>query len=171
MKTYLVGGAIRDKKLGLTVKDQDWVVVGETPESMLKKGFIPVGKSFPVFLHPKTKEEHALARTEKKSGKGYHGFIFNTDQSVTLEDDLKRRDLTINAIAKDKNGNLIDPYNGLKDLKEKKLRHVSDAFAEDPLRVLRVARFLARFKFFGFSIAYETLNLMKKITESGELTY
>ena len=166
MQTYLVGGAVRDKLLKIPVKDRDWVVVGTTPEEMLEKGFKPVGKDFPVFLHPKTKEEYALARTERKSGKGYKGFTFHTSPDVTLEDDLQRRDLTVNAIAEDEHGNLIDPYGGIADLKEKMLRHVSPAFIEDPLRVLRIARFAASL---GFKIAPETMALLKDISESDEL--
>jgi tRNA nucleotidyltransferase (CCA-adding enzyme) len=166
MKTYLVGGAVRDKLLGIPVKDRDWVVVGTTPDEMLNKGFKPVGKDFPVFLHPETKEEYALARTERKSGKGYKGFTFHTSSDVTLEEDLQRRDLTINAIAEDENGNLIDPYAGEVDLQEKMLRHVSPAFVEDPLRVLRIARFAATL---GFKIAPETMALLKEIADSDEL--
>ena len=166
MKIYLVGGAVRDKLLGKQSKDSDWVVVGSTPEEMETQGFKLVGKDFPVFLHPGTKEEYALARTERKTGKGYKGFAFHTSGDVTLEEDLARRDLTINAIAEDEIGNLIDPFNGKQDLENKILRHVSPAFIEDPLRVLRVARFAARF---GFRIAPETVVLMKEIAESGEL--
>ena len=166
MKTYLVGGAVRDKLLGIPVKDRDWVVVGTTPDEMLNRGFKPVGKDFPVFLHPETKEEYALARTERKSGKGYKGFTFHTSSDVTLEEDLQRRDLTINAIAEDENGNLIDPYAGEVDLQEKILRHVSPAFVEDPLRVLRIARFAATL---GFKIAPETMALLKEIADSDEL--
>ena len=147
MKIYLVGGAVRDKLLGISVKDRDWVVIGATPEEMIKKGFKAVGDDFPVFLHPETKEEYALARTERKSGKGYKGFVFYSSPKITLEDDLKRRDLTINAIAEDDNGNLIDPYGGEADLKNGILRHVSPAFVEDPLRILRIARFAACFGF------------------------
>lgn len=169
MKIYLVGGAVRDKLLNKPVKDRDWVVVGSTTEEMLSLNFISVGKDFPVFLHPLTKEEYALARTEKKISKGYTGFSFNTSIKVSLEDDLKRRDLTINAIALDKNEQLIDPYNGLQDIKLKVLRHVSDAFVEDPVRVLRVARFAAQFP--KFSIARETLDLMTKIKQSKELDF
>jgi tRNA nucleotidyltransferase (CCA-adding enzyme) len=171
MQTYLVGGAVRDKLLNIPVKDRDWVVVGATIEEMLNNDFQQVGKDFPVFLHPHSKEEYALARTERKSGKGYTGFIVHASPEVTLEEDLLRRDLTINAMAEDESGNLIDPYQGLQDIKEKILRHVSPAFAEDPLRVLRVARFAARFAQLGFSIAPETLNLMKNIVENGELQY
>ena len=166
MKTYLVGGAVRDKLLGIPVKDRDWVVVGTTPDEMLNKGFKPVGKDFPVFLHPETKGEYALTRTERKSGKGYKGFTFHTSSDVTLEEDLQRRDLTINAIAEDENGNLIDPYAGEVDLQEKMLRHVSPAFVEDPLRVLRIARFAATL---GFKIAPETMALLKEIADSDEL--
>ena len=166
MQTYLVGGAVRDKLLGNPVKDRDWVVVGTTPEEMLENGFKAVGKDFPVFLHPETKEEYALARTERKSGKGYKGFTFHTSPDVTLEEDLQRRDLTINAIAEDANGNLIDPYHGAADIKAGLLRHVSDAFIEDPLRVLRIARFAATL---GFKIAPETSRLLKEISESSEL--
>jgi len=166
MKIYLVGGAVRDKLLGIPVKDRDWVVIGATPEEMLEKGFKAVGDDFPVFLHPETKEEYALARTERKSGKGYKGFVFYSSPKITLEDDLKRRDLTINAIAEDENGNLIDPYGGEADLKNGILRHVSPAFVEDPLRILRIARFAACF---GFKIADGTMELLKTISESGEL--
>ena len=166
MKTYLVGGAVRDKLLGLPVKDRDWVVIGATPKKMIEEGFEPIGENFPVFLHPKTKEEYALARTERKSGKGYKGFVFYSSPKVTLEDDLKRRDLTINAIAEDENGELIDPYGGEADLKNGILRHVSPAFVEDPLRVLRIARFAACF---GFKIADETIKLLRIISKSNEL--
>lgn len=166
MKTYLVGGAVRDKLLGIPVKDRDWVVVGATPEEMLDKGFKAVGKDFPVFLHPQTKEEYALARTERKSGKGYKGFTFHTATDVTLEEDLQRRDLTINAIAEDEDGNLVDPYHGQADIKAGLLRHVSPAFVEDPLRVLRIARFAANL---GFKIAAETMTLLQEISASEEL--
>lgn len=166
MKTYLVGGAVRDKLLGLPVKDRDWVVVGATPEQLLARGFRPVGRDFPVFLHPETGEEYALARTERKSARGYKGFTFQTSTAVTLEQDLKRRDLTINAIAEDEAGRRIDPFNGVADLKRGILRHVSAAFVEDPLRVLRVARFAATF---GFKIAAETRALLRAISASGEL--
>ena len=161
-----MGGAVRDKLLGKPGKDSDWVVVGSTPEEMEEQNFKPVGKDFPVFLHPETKEEYALARTERKSGKGYKGFTFHTSKVITLEEDLARRDLTINAIAEDHTGKLIDPFNGKQDIEDKILRHVSPAFVEDPLRVLRVARFAARF---GFRIAPETMSLMNEISESGEL--
>jgi tRNA nucleotidyltransferase (CCA-adding enzyme) len=165
MKIYEVGGAVRDELLGLPVKDRDYVVVGATPEDMLDLGFGPVGRDFPVFLHPQTHEEHALARTERKTARGYHGFEFQASPDVTLEQDLARRDLTINAIARDEDGNIIDPYNGVEDLSAGILRHVSPAFAEDPVRILRVARFAARF---GFDIAPETLELMRRMVESGE---
>jgi tRNA nucleotidyltransferase (CCA-adding enzyme) len=149
MQVYLVGGAVRDKLLGLEVKDRDWVVVGATPEAMEALGYRPVGKDFPVFLHPQTKEEYALARTERKTGPGYKGFAFNASADVSLEDDLRRRDLTINAMAETPDGELIDPYDGAKDLREGILRHVSAAFAEDPVRILRVARFAARYARWG----------------------
>ena len=166
MKTFLVGGAVRDKLLGLPVKDRDWVVVGANPEEMIEKGFKPVGDDFPVFLHPDTKEEYALARTERKSGKGYKGFQFYASPEISLEDDLKRRDLTINAMAEDENGNLIDPYEGKNDLEHGILRHISPAFTEDPLRVLRVARFAACL---GFKIDDGTMKLLKEISISDEL--
>ena len=169
MRVYLVGGAVRDRLLGHPYHEKDYVVVGATPEQLIAQGYQPVGKDFPVFLHPKTKEEYALARTERKSGHGYHGFEFYTDPSVTLEDDLIRRDLTINAIAMDDDGTIYDPYHGQQDLADKILRHVSPAFAEDPLRVLRVARFAARYAQYDFTVADETLDLMRQLTESGEL--
>ncbi|MFW2160493.1 multifunctional CCA addition/repair protein [Acinetobacter beijerinckii] len=169
MQVYLVGGAVRDHLLGHPYHEKDYVVVGATPEQLLSEGYQPVGKDFPVFLHPKTKEEYALARTERKSGMGYHGFQFFTDTTVKLEEDLIRRDLTINAMAMDDSGKVYDPYGGQKDLDHKILRHVSDAFTEDPLRVLRVARFAARYASYGFRIADETLQLMKDIAQSGEL--
>lgn len=171
MKTYLVGGAVRDRLLGLPVKDRDHVVVGATPEAMLRAGFKPVGKDFPVFLHPQTQEEYALARTERKTGRGYHGFAFDTDPTVTLEDDLRRRDLTINAIAQDDDGTLIDPFGGAADLRAGILRHVSPAFAEDPVRVLRVARFAARYAERGFRIAASTLELMRAMVRDGEVDH
>jgi len=171
MDLYLVGGAVRDKLLNYPFTEKDWVVVGATPDMLIHKGFQQVGSDFPVFLHPETKEEYALARTERKSGVGYKGFQFFTDTSVTLEQDLSRRDLTINAMAEDSEGNLIDPYNGQKDLTDKVLRHVSEAFSEDPLRVLRVARFAARYQHLGFTIAEETLSLMKEIAACGELQH
>ncbi len=169
MKTYLVGGAVRDELLQLPVKEHDWVVVGSTPEAMANAGYRPVGKDFPVFLHPETHEEYALARTERKTAPGYHGFSFHASPGVTLEEDLQRRDLTINAIAKDQNGELIDPYDGLADIKKRELRHVSDAFAEDPVRILRIARFSARFHALGFSVADETMQLMRQMVEAGEV--
>ncbi len=171
MKTYLVGGAIRDKLLGRPVHEQDWVVVGSSPEEMITLGFTPVGKAFPVFLHPKTKEEYALARTERKTGPGYHGFTFHTAKDVTLKDDLARRDLTINALAEDENGQVIDYYGGLNDLKQKRLRHITPAFSEDPVRVLRVARFAARYAELGFTVAPETLELMYQMGLQKELSY
>ena len=170
MEVYLVGGAVRDELLGLNAQERDWVVVGATPEQMLAKGYKQVGKDFPVFIHPETHEEYALARTERKKGRGYYGFEIHASPDVTLEEDLQRRDLTINAMAKNKNGDLIDPYGGKKDLDKKLLRHVSNAFSEDPLRVLRVARFAAKFSTHGFTVAEETQTLMKKMVESGELT-
>ena len=169
MKVYLVGGAVRDKLLGIPVKEKDWVVVGSTPQEMRDKGYKQVGKDFPVFINPKTGEEYALARTERKSGHGYTGFEFDTNPNVTLEEDLARRDLTINAIAQDEDGTLIDPFNGQEDIKNKKLRHVSDAFSEDPLRVLRVARFKANLK--NFEITKETLQKIEKVITSNEMKY
>jgi len=168
MEVYLVGGAVRDELLGLPVKEQDWCVVGATPDELLGLGYRPVGKDFPVFLHPDSTEEYALARTERKTAAGYLGFTFHAAPDVTIEQDLSRRDLTINAIAQDSNGELIDPFGGLQDLGKKVLRHVSDAFVEDPVRILRVARFAARFYPLGFSIADETLALMRDMVESGE---
>ena len=167
LRIYLVGGAVRDELLGLSIKEKDWVVVGATPEEMIACGFKPVGKEFPVFLHPKTHEEYALARTERKIAKGYKGFSFYTAPDVTLEEDLMRRDLTINAVAKTPDGSFIDPYGGRKDLKNKVLRHVSSAFQEDPVRVLRLARLATKFP--EFSIYPETLDLMKKMTNAGEV--
>ncbi|QAV22557.1 multifunctional CCA addition/repair protein [Proteus hauseri] len=169
MKTYLVGGAVRDQLLNMPVKDRDWVVVGATPKQLLDLGYQQVGKDFPVFLHPDTHEEYALARTERKSGSGYTGFTCYAAPDVTLEDDLQRRDLTINAIAYCVEGEYVDPYHGRDDIKARLLRHVSSAFSEDPLRVLRVARFAARFAPLGFKVAPETLLLMQKMTQSGEL--
>ncbi|MDD2032546.1 multifunctional CCA addition/repair protein [Pseudomonas sp. Fig-3] len=169
MQIYKVGGAVRDRLLGIPVTDIDRVVVGATAEDMLAKGFRPVGADFPVFLDPKTGEEYALARTERKSGRGYGGFVFHASPEVTLEEDLIRRDLTINAMAEDDHGNLTDPYHGQRDLKARLLRHVSPAFAEDPLRVLRVARFAARYAPLGFKVADETLELMRQLSDSGEL--
>ena len=164
-----MGGAVRDRLLGLMVHERDWVVVGATPDQLIGEGYQQVGKGFPVFLHPESKEEYALARSEKKVGKGYLGFETFFDTTVTLEQDLLRRDLTINAIAEDSDGKLIDPYGGQKDLEGRVLRHVSDAFVEDPLRVLRVARFAARFAHLGFKIAESTMDLMREISASGEL--
>ena len=169
MQVYLVGGAVRDHLLGHPYHEKDYVVVGATPEQLLAQGYQPVGKDFPVFLHPETKDEYALARTERKSGHGYHGFEFYTDVNVTLEQDLIRRDLTINAIAMDDAGQIYDPYHGQQDLERRILRHVSDAFVEDPLRVLRIARFAARYKALGFKVADETLALMQELAKSGEL--
>ena len=166
MKIYRVGGAVRDELLGRPISDRDYVVVGATPEEMIGKGFRPVGRDFPVFLHPESGDEYALARTERKSGRGYHGFSFHVAPDVTLEEDLGRRDLTINAMARDTGGTLIDPYGGARDLRAGILRHVSPAFAEDPLRVLRVARFAARF---GFAVAPETEALMRSIAAGGEI--
>ncbi|MDQ8051339.1 multifunctional CCA addition/repair protein [Luteibacter sp.] len=170
MKTYLVGGAVRDRLLGLPPGDRDWVVVGESQASMEAAGFRAVGLDFPVFLHPQTGEEYALARTERKSGRGYRGFVVDSDPSVTLEQDLQRRDLTINAIAQDEHGNLVDPYGGARDIEARVLRHVGPAFAEDPLRVLRAGRFMARFAPLGFNVAPETMALMRSMVESGELS-
>lgn len=171
MKIYLVGGAVRDQLLGLPIKDRDWVVVGAQPADLIAKGYQQVGKHFPVFLNPHTHEEYALARTERKVGLGYTGFICDFSPNITLEADLIRRDLTINAMAQDENGTIIDPYHGQIDLKNRVLRHISPAFAEDPLRVLRVARFAARYHSLGFTIAQETLELMTALTSSGELQY
>lgn len=166
---YVVGGAVRDELLNTPIKDHDWVIVGATPEQMTKAGYQQVGADFPVFLHPETKEEYALARTERKRGRGYHGFVCDFDSSVTLEQDLERRDLTINAMARSKNGELIDPFCGKADLEARILRHVSPAFMEDPLRILRIARFSARFAPLGFSIASETMTQMKEMVDAGEL--
>jgi tRNA nucleotidyltransferase (CCA-adding enzyme) len=166
MRTFRVGGAVRDALLGLPVHDQDWVVVGATPDEMIAAGYLPVGKDFPVFLHPDTREEYALARTERKTGRGYHGFAFHASPDVTLEEDLARRDLTINAIAQAGDGSLIDPFGGQRDLKARSLRHVTEAFREDPVRILRVARFAARFT--EFSLAPETLELMRGMVAEGE---
>ncbi|WP_269619676.1 hypothetical protein [Zhongshania sp. BJYM1] len=170
MKIYLVGGAVRDKLLGYPFHERDWVVVGARPEELLDQGFQQVGKDFPVFLHPKTKDEYALARTERKSGAGYHGFICDFSPDITLEEDLSRRDLTINAMAEDCNGNIIDPYGGQSDLKNRVLRHVSPAFSEDPLRILRVARFAARYAHLGFTVADDTQVLMREMSDNGELS-
>ncbi|MBS0216972.1 MAG: multifunctional CCA addition/repair protein [Proteobacteria bacterium] len=169
MHTYLVGGAVRDALLGLPAGDRDFVVVGATPQQMLDLGYRQVGRDFPVFLHPQTGEEHALARTERKSGRGYTGFVVHASPDVTLEDDLRRRDFTINAIAQAEDGTLSDPFGGIADLQARTLRHVSAAFAEDPLRVLRAARFMARFAPLGFTVAPETMALMREMVASGEL--
>jgi tRNA nucleotidyltransferase (CCA-adding enzyme) len=169
MKTFLVGGAVRDTLLNLPVKERDWVVIGETPESMINQGFRYVGKDFPVFLHPQTNEEYALARTERKIAKGYRGFHIFASPDVTLAQDLLRRDLTINAMAMTDNGDIIDPYGGTDDLKNRVFRHVSPAFTEDPVRVLRLARFAARYKTLGFSIAPSTHMLLKDMVDAGEL--
>jgi tRNA nucleotidyltransferase (CCA-adding enzyme) len=171
MRTYLVGGAVRDKLRGQAVVDRDFVVVGATPDELLGLGYLPVGKDFPVFLHPETHEEHALARTQPKSGRVYHGFAFNTDPSVTLEQDLERRDLTINAMAEAEDGSIVDPFGGRRDLDDRVLRHVSPAFAEDPVRVLRVARFAARYAPLGFRIADETLELLRGMVADGEVDH
>jgi len=168
---YLVGGAVRDQLLNLPVKDRDWVIVGATPQTLIDLGYQQVGKDFPVFLHPQSKEEYALARTERKSGQGYTGFICDFSADIPLEQDLIRRDLTINAMAQDLQGNLYDPYHGADDLRQRILRHVSPAFVEDPLRVLRVARFAARYHHLGFTIAPETLQLMQTLTQQGELQH
>src|SRR4249919_2346880 len=169
MHTFLVGGAVRDALLGLPPGDRDYVVVGETQAAMVSRGFKPVGRDFPVFLHPKTGEEYALARTERKSGRGYRGFVVDADPSVTLDEDLQRRDFTINAIAQAEDGTLVDPFGGARDLQARVLRHVGPAFAEDPLRVLRAARFMARFASLGFEVAPETMALMRAMVDSGEL--
>ena len=171
MRIYLVGGAVRDKRLGREVADRDFVVVGARPDDLLARGFRPVGSDFPVFLHPQTGEEYALARTERKSGRGYHGFTFHADPDVTLEEDLARRDLTINAMAEDEHGGLVDPHGGAADLEARVLRHVSPAFVEDPVRVLRVARFAARYAPLGFTVADETMALMRRMTDEGEIDH
>jgi tRNA nucleotidyltransferase (CCA-adding enzyme) len=169
MQIFLVGGAVRDEQLGISYKERDWCVVGATPESLLDDGYRQVGKDFPVFLHPETREEYALARTERKTAPGYHGFAFDFSPDVSIEEDLQRRDLTINAIAKDSSGKLIDPYGGLKDIGDRVLRHVSESFREDPVRILRVAKFAARFSGLGFRIAGETMALMRRMAASGEV--
>ncbi|MGN6093581.1 MAG: multifunctional CCA addition/repair protein [Luteibacter jiangsuensis] len=171
MDIYLVGGAVRDRLLGRPVTDRDWVVVGATPEDMLAAGYRPVGKDFPVFLHGQTKEEYALARTERKTGRGYHGFAFHADPSVTVEQDLERRDLTINAIAQREDGTLVDPFGGVRDIETRTLRHVSHAFVEDPVRLLRVARFAARYAPLGFTVADETMALMRRMVDEGEIDH
>ena len=167
MQAYVVGGAVRDQLLGLPVQDHDWVVVGATPEQMVAQGFRPVGKDFPVFLHPDTQEEYALARTERKTAPGYHGFVFHTSPDVRLEDDLVRRDLTINAMARAEDGSIVDPYGGRQDLEDRIFRHVSEAFVEDPVRILRLARFAARFP--AFRVAESTNALMRSMVEQGEV--
>lgn len=171
MRIYLVGGAVRDQLLQRPVSDHDHVVVGATPDDMLGLGYKPVGKDFPVFLHPKTGEEYALARTERKTGRGYHGFAIHAEPGVTLEEDLARRDLTINAIAMDEQGTLVDPFHGARDIRERVLRHVSPAFVEDPVRLLRVARFAARFAPLGFTVAGETMDLMRRMVADGEVDH
>ena len=171
MDIYLVGGAVRDTLLNYPVVERDWVVVGAQPDELLRQGYLQVGKDFPVFLHPQTKDEYALARTERKQGHGYTGFTVDCDPSITLEADLLRRDLTINAMARDMDGNIIDPYGGQEDLQQRVLRHVSEAYAEDPLRVLRTARFAARYAHLQFTVAPETITLMSKIVNQGELAH
>ena len=169
LKAYLVGGAVRDELLGLPVKDRDWVVVGETPDAMIQRGFLPVGRDFPVFLHPRTKEEYALARTERKTGKGYRGFDVISDPGITLEQDLKRRDLTMNAIAKASTGEFIDPFGGIQDLEQKRIRHVSEAFREDPVRILRTAKFAARYASLGLEVEPATRKMMIDMVSNGEV--
>jgi tRNA nucleotidyltransferase (CCA-adding enzyme) len=169
MQVYLVGGAVRDAELGIPHRERDWCVVGATPAELEAQGYRRVGKDFPVFLHPETGEEYALARTERKTAPGYHGFAFDCSPRVTIEEDLQRRDLTINAIARDADGKLVDPWGGLADLENRVLRHVSDAFVEDPVRILRVARFAARFRDLGFTVADETLALMQRMVAAGEV--
>lgn len=169
MEVYLVGGAVRDEHLGIPVKERDWCVVGASPEDLLSLGYKPVGKDFPVFLHPESGEEYALARTERKTGAGYHGFCFHADPAVTIEEDLRRRDLTINAMARHEDGTLVDPFGGVADLEARVLRHVSEAFIEDPVRILRVAKFAARFSALGFTIADDTLELMSQMVNNGEV--
>jgi tRNA nucleotidyltransferase (CCA-adding enzyme) len=169
MQVYIVGGAVRDEQLGLPVKERDWCVVGATPDELIDQGYRQVGKDFPVFLHPQTNEEYALARTERKTAAGYHGFAFDTSTDVTIEEDLSRRDLTINALAKDSDGKIIDPFDGLKDIRSHSIRHVSDAFIEDPVRILRAAKFAARFAHLGFRIAPETRDLMRQMVADGEV--
>src|SRR5579863_3440127 len=170
MQVYLVGGAVRDRLLGRPVKERDWVVVGASPEELARQGFVPVGREFPVFLHPDTHEEHALARLERKVAPGYRGFTTEFSPDVTLEEDLRRRDLTINAMAETPGGDIVDPYGGRRDLEARLLRHVSESFIEDPVRVLRVARFAARYAALGFRVAEETVALMRRMSDSGELT-
>ena len=168
MQVYLVGGAVRDERLGLPVRERDWCVVGATPDELINDGYKQVGKDFPVFLHPESREEYALARTERKTAAGYRGFAFDTSASVTIEEDLSRRDLTINALALDTNGELIDPFGGLQDIENRLIRHVSDAFVEDPVRILRAAKFAARFADLGFRIAPQTRDLMRQMVADGE---
>ncbi len=168
MQVYLVGGAVRDEQLGLPVNERDWCVVGATPNQLIDDGYKPVGKDFPVFLHPESNEEYALARTERKTAAGYHGFAFETSPDVTIEEDLSRRDLTMNAMAKDGSGELIDPFGGKQDIEKRVIRHVSDAFVEDPVRILRAAKFAARFSHLGFRIAPETRDLMRQMVDDGE---
>ena len=168
MQVYLVGGAVRDEQLGLPVNERDWCVVGATPNQLIDDGYKPVGKDFPVFLHPESNEEYALARTERKTAAGYHGFAFETSPDVTIEEDLSRRDLTMNAMAKDGNGELIDPFGGKQDIEKRVIRHVSDAFVEDPVRILRAAKFAARFSHLGFRIAPDTRDLMRQMVDDGE---
>ena len=169
MKCYLVGGAVRDRLLGFPVKERDWVVIGAEPSDLIALGYKPVGRDFPVFLHPSTHEEYALARTERKTAPGYRGFSVTTGPDVSLEDDLLRRDLTINAMALDEHDRLIDPYGGLRDIEDRRLRHVSDAFREDPVRILRVSRFAARYAPLGFTVADDTLALMREMVAAGEV--
>ena len=171
LQVYLVGGAVRDELLGREVTERDWVVTGATPEDMTARGFRPVGKDFPVFLHPETHEEYALARTERKTGRGYHGFSFHAAPDVTLEDDLARRDLTVNAMARDPDGPLVDPFNGYDDLQARRLRHVSAAFQEDPVRILRLARFTARYQPLGFAPAEDTMALCRRMVTGGEVDH
>ena len=169
LEVYLVGGALRDEWLGRPVTERDWVVIGATQDDLIQRGFRQVGKDFPVFLHPLTGEEYALARTEHKTAPGYRGFVVHADPHVTLEDDLRRRDLTINAVARAPNGVLVDPFGGIADLRDRRLRHISPAFVEDPVRILRVARFAARYDALGFQIAHETQELMQRMVENGEI--
>lgn len=169
MQVYLVGGAVRDRELGVPIVERDWCVTGASPQQMVDKGYRPVGKDFPVFLHPQTHEEYALARTERKTVAGYHGFEFNTSPDISIEDDLARRDLTINAMARDADDRLIDPYGGCQDINARQLRHVSDAFLEDPVRILRVAKFAARFHSLGFTVAAETMTMMQTMVANGEV--
>lgn len=169
MKVYLVGGAVRDERLGIPVHEKDWCVTGSTPDALVALGYKPVGKDFPVFLHPQSGEEYALARTERKTGAGYHGFKFHAGPDVTIEEDLRRRDLTVNAIAIDEDGSVIDPFGGVADIESRVLRHVSDAFVEDPVRILRVAKFAARFAALGFTVVDATIDLMSEMVANGEV--